>query len=90
MYGFLGPIAEGEDASLLGFKAGEKYALIEGHSGPDTTYRFYAQLQSDTVFEELDRMFMTEGPSEMSKIASSKTDPDRTTFLIQGENISAG
>ncbi len=61
-----------------------------GHSGPDTTYRFYAQLQSDTVFEELDRMFMTEGPGQTAKTASSETNPDRKTFLIPGENISAG
>ena len=61
-----------------------------GHSGPDTTHRFYAQLQSDTVFEELDRMFMTEGPGQTAKTASSETNPDRKTFLIPGENISAG
>ena len=61
-----------------------------GHSGPDTTYRFYAQLQSDAVFEELDRMFMPEGDSQQSKIVPSASNPDGKTFLIPGENISAG
>ena len=61
-----------------------------GHSGPDTTYRSYAQLQSDAVFGELDRMFMPEGNSQQSKTTPSMSNPDRKTFLIPGEDISAG
>jgi hypothetical protein len=61
-----------------------------GHSGPDTTYRFYAQLQSDAVFEELDRMFMPESAASNPRIAHTGHEPDGKTFLIPGENISAG
>lgn len=61
-----------------------------GHSGPDTTYRFYAQLQSDAVFEELDRMFMSEGSASMPDSDPSRREPDVKTFLIPGENKSAG
>jgi hypothetical protein len=61
-----------------------------GHSGPDTTYRFYAQLQSDAVFEELDRMFMPEGVAITPNSNPSTHEPDMKTFLIQMENKSAG
>ena len=52
-----------------------------GHSGPDTTYRFYAQLQSDAVFEELDRMFIPGGNSQQSKTIPSESNPFGKTFL---------
>lgn len=56
------------------------------HSGPETTYRFFAQLQSDTVIEELDRMFNTEGVVSNQKIPPPGNEPDGKTFLITGEN----
>jgi len=57
-----------------------------GHSGPDTTYRFYAQLQSDAVFEELEKMFPEKMEASIENITSPEHESDRKTFLIQGEN----
>jgi hypothetical protein len=58
--------------------------------GPDTTYRFYAQLQSDVVFEELDRMFMPEGVASNLKTHPAKHESDSNNFLIPEENQNAG
>jgi integrase len=52
------------------------------HSGPDTTYRSYAQIRSDTANEEVNNLFREENMASMH--------PDRKTFLVPEENINAG
>jgi len=52
------------------------------HSGPDTTYRSYAQIRSDTANEEVNNLFLEKPIASMY--------PDRKTFLVPEENINAG
>nr|HSV42729.1 hypothetical protein [Methanomassiliicoccales archaeon] len=52
------------------------------HSGPDTTYRSYAQIRSDTANEEVNNLFHEENVASMY--------PDRKIFLVPEENINAG
>lgn len=60
------------------------------HSGPDTTYRNYSQIQSDTAIEAVNSLFQEEGTASTPNLDFFEEHPDRKTFLIPGENISAG
>jgi hypothetical protein len=60
------------------------------HSGPDMTYRYYAQLRSDTAFEEVNNLFPEKEVAIIHEFTTFAEHPDRKTFLVTGENISAG
>jgi hypothetical protein len=56
----------------------------------DTTYRCYAQIKSDKAIEDLNNLFLPKEAASNINQDLLREHPDSKTFLILGENISAG
>jgi hypothetical protein len=60
------------------------------HSGPDTTYRSYAQIRSDTANEEVNNLFPAAEIASISNDSNLNKQPDGIKFLIPEKNKCTG